>query len=338
MLKTITVLAFTGVVISAAGTAFGRDLPPIAECISAATVLPLLGGVGDSPLVEAKFDGMRGALFVSPQYGKFLVRNVSDNFWFADDGSVTAIGIDRQRESAELTHLDRLQFGTLELHDLKALIVERAFPVRVDGLPIVGIIGREFLDEYGLIELIDIPHRKLAFYHWDHDRCGSSARLLGADAHVANLYEDDAVDGTIAGKKVRIHFDPDLGRDMLPLNEAKRLGFTERALKMRPQVMLDFVGANHGYLSEKVAVSVANFDLPRQDFLITENIERISLGWQFFQKRTVMFDFKYRTFGTVDVSDPEPLPPAMHLHFDSYSITNVGVRENTGTFYGPDQK
>ncbi|GAA4488679.1 glutathione S-transferase N-terminal domain-containing protein [Gluconacetobacter asukensis] len=335
---TLTVMAFTGIIISAAATAFSRDLPSVAECISAATVLPLLGGVGDSPLVEAKFDGMRGALFVSPQYGKFLVRNVSDDFWFADDGSVTAIGIDRQREPAELTHVGRLQFGTLELHDLRALIVDRAFPVRAGIPPIVGIIGREFLSEYGLIELIDIPHRKLAFYRWDHDRCGSSTRLLGADAHIADLREDDSVDGVIAGKKVRIHFDPDLGRDMLPLNEAKKLGFTTRALKMRPQVMLDFVGKNHGYLSKKVTVSVADVNLPYQDFLITENIERISLGYQFFRNRTVMFDFKHRTFGALDVTDPEPLPPAQHLHFDSYSITNVGVSENAGTLQGSDQK
>jgi len=160
----LTVNAIATVVIGfyIMSTAVCRDLPPVSNCISAATVLPLLGGAGDSPLVEARFNGMRGALFVSPQYGRFLVRNVSNDFWFPADRFVTEIGIDRQRKPAELTHVESLQFRALELHDLQAVIVDRTFPLKIGDLPIVGIIGRDVLSEYGLIELIDIPHNKLA--------------------------------------------------------------------------------------------------------------------------------------------------------------------------------
>ncbi|MBM9400830.1 hypothetical protein JUN65_04435 [Gluconacetobacter azotocaptans] len=327
-----------GLVTSEVGVGFSRDLPPVTECIGAATVLPLLGGMGDTPLVEAKFEGKRGALFVSPQYGKFLVRNVSDDFWFVNDGAVSAIGIDQQREPAEWTHVERLQLGKLELHDLRALVVDRHFPAHVDGLPIVGIIGREFLTDYGLIELIDIPHKKLALFRWDHDRCGSSSRLLGPDAHVANLYDDGGVEGMIAGKHLRIHFNPDLDRNMFPLTGIAKLGLTAKALKERPQVMLDFAGKNHGFLSEKVPVSVAGFDLAPQDFLVVENIERVSLGYRFFLTRTVIFDFGYRTFATVDANERDSLPPTKHLHFDSYNIVDIGVQESTGALPAPDQR
>lgn len=335
---TMNAIATAGIGFYATSMAVCRDLPPVSNCISAATVLPLLGGTGDSPLVEARFNGMRGALFVSPQYGKFLVRNVSDDFWFPADRFVTEIGIDRQRKPAELTHVDSLQFGTLELHDLQAVIVDRTFPLKIGDLPIVGIIGRDFLSEYGLIELIDIPHNKLAFYHWDHDRCGSSGRLLGPSAHIAPLREDDSVDGKIADREVRVHFNPDLDRNIFPIQEISKFGSKPGAFSDGPQVVLKFIGTNRGALSKKLPVLVAGMPLPPQNFLVTENIEQISLGYDFFSTRTVMFDFSYNTFGAVDVSIPERLPPTHHLHFDSYNIAKVGVREGTGSLDKPDNE
>ncbi|MBB2158385.1 hypothetical protein [Gluconacetobacter diazotrophicus] len=307
-----------------------NDSPPLSECVSAATVLPLLGGAGDSPLVQAKFDGREGALFVTPQYSKFLIRNVSDDLWFVNDGPVTLIGLDWQLDRANWTHVERFGLGRLQFDEIRAVLIQPHLSKEVDGLPIVGVIGRDLLSD-GLIELIDIPHGKLALYRWDHSRCGGAARLLGPDAHITSLSTENSFDGLVAGRHVKLHLDPDLAVNMFPLDQIEGIGIPRAYLKKLPSVILKFTTANHGYLSDPMTVELAGASLPKQKFLLAEHIDRITLGNSFFTRRTVMFDFRQHTLAFVDVQDPDPVGPTKHLHFDTSVISNATVRESTGT-------
>ncbi|MBM9400827.1 hypothetical protein JUN65_04420 [Gluconacetobacter azotocaptans] len=307
-----------------------QDDRTLEKCVLMGSVLPLIGEPNDTPLVRANLDGHDVAIFVSPEISKLIVRDVSNDFWFPDHGAARLMAQDHQMERANWTQIEDLRLGEVRIGPVPGLVIDPTFPKTIGDLPIIGIVGRNILVQ-GLIEMIDIPHRAVAFLRWDYDRCGPAANLLGPGGHVMRLSDDNAVRGTVSGRRFDIHFDPDLAYNTFPADNVSDIGITREEMNAFPKVNLRFSEINVGRLSDSRPVTLANDSIGSQQFLIQRRVSRVVLGSAFFQTRTVLFDFNHHQISYVNVPSSSPATANTgRFHFDMTYIPHAAVTESAG--------
>lgn len=306
------------------------------HCVRIGSVLPLLGGGTDTPLVKVTVNGKTAAMFVSPEIAWLIVRNVSKDFRFPNEGWASLVAQDDRFLDAYWTRIGTLDIDQFRITDGEAAQVDLNFPRSVStsggDLPIIGIIGRNILF-HNLIELIDMPHRYVAFFEWDHDHCGEASRILGENARTIAISEDNAVDGAVAGAAFDIHFNPDLAYSTFPRDEISRIGLKRKVMKTWPKVDIRYSRTDIGYLSDPMDVAVGGKSIGPQRFVIEDDgIPRVVLGNPFFRTRAVLFDF---TRGKMAYADSPPsgnaTVPSGHLHFDMSFVPQASVSDSQGT-------
>lgn len=325
---TIVVCLLSGLIAPPTGSA--QEASALEKCVLVGSVLPLIGGPSDTPLVRSTIDGHDVAIFVSPEISKLLIRDVSDEFWFPHGGSTRLMAQDNQMVDAEQTTVDQLRIGQFQIGPLPGFVIDPTFPKDVGGLPIIGVVGRNILVQ-GVILMIDIPHGSLALFKWDYEHCGSATTLLGQDAHVAPLSAENATNGTVSGKRFEIHFDPDLAYNSFPGDDIERIHLTDKQLATFPQINLRFAEINVGRLSGAQSITLHGNSIGAQQFLIQKQVSRVVLGNPFFRTRTVLFDFTRHQISYLDVRSSASRPSGSgRYHFDMTYVPRTSVSESAG--------
>lgn len=166
----------------------GAQDSDVSDCILASVVLPLLGGQGDSPIIEVRVNGEKAAFYISPAFSRILVHDTAD-LWFPRGGDAPLMAQNGALTTTSRTGLDDLQLGELDLHGVPANLLDGRATHQINGLPIIGMLGlgAEVFDTTSI--LLDVPHQKIALLRFRSTAaCRTApARLMGPDAYKSDL-------------------------------------------------------------------------------------------------------------------------------------------------------
>ncbi|MFW7267306.1 aspartyl protease family protein [Gluconacetobacter sp. Hr-1-5] len=299
-------------------------LPPSA-CIEGATVVPLLGGQGDAPLIPVHVEDQDAAMFVSPGLRPVLIRNYGD-IWFPLGPAQPLIAQDGQPVITHHTEIDDIRIGTLSLSMVPASLLEHDATRMVGTRPLLGLLGYEFF--IGAELLLDIPHGKLAIFHWSTKKeCGDSPARIFAGAFTSVKMDSTTHIAVQIGPITRqFKLDPDLGISIIPYTDARDAGISKASLAEDTRIATCYattqVGARHRF--DRVAIgSHTMTDIP---LVVQNHLSTGALGEDFFSGIVALFDFPHNRFIFQPTTDRNTAPER-HLHFDESHEGFTSVKE-----------
>ncbi len=298
------------------------------SCIEGATIVPLLGGNGDSPIIPVKVGSFPAAMFVTPALEHVFVRN-HGAIWFPSGPIQQLRAQDGAISLSERTEIDKLGIGELSLPSVPASRLDGDATHSADGLPVVGLIGRELLAHAEV--LLDVPHRKLALFRWVQSKeCGETpAAIFSGDVYDVPMDDNGGVRVRIGATLTRLQLDPDLGVSVLPTSDAHDAGIPDRILSQDPRVTTHYesivIGSRHRFKTVSIGTDIlANFD-----FIVQDNIRSGALGENFFEGVIALLDFPHGRF-IFQPTDLRNDAPVLHLHFDQSRQGYTSVMEREG--------
>ena len=300
------------------------------DCIKAAVVLPLLGGPGDAPIIPVKVNGVDAAMYVSPMFGRVMVHDAG-KLWFprgaemplkAQNGAVTL---------TSRTLLDDVQIGPMDLGEMAANLLDGQAEHRVDGRPLIGMLGLGSDVFSGTDVLFDIPNGKLAFLKFRTDKaCKDAARrLMGAQAHVVQLLRGALIAVRANATSQDMVLDPDLSETVLPTSWEDALNLTSDDIRHEPIVTTRYVELSVGHQSVLNGLDIGGYNPGPLNVLFQSDISTAALGGDVFRKAAVLLD---RDVGQAFFL-PEPdntSRPTLHFHFDENHAGHTAVTQKTG--------
>ncbi len=306
----------------------------VSACIDTATILPLLGGRGDSPIIPVIVGPRDAAMFLTFDSTSNMVWNTHDVGFPPTGGLVRFQKDDGTELHPSQTKLENFQIGQSGPSNIAAVLLDRAPEQSVAGRSIIGVLGREAFS-HGQV-LLDEPHGKLAFIEIsDRKACASTEQdLLGGNAQSVPLMDGgiipSAIPVTIDHKTRLAGLDPDLTDNAVPADWIDPSHLPAETLKTAPAVQTRYLDTM--VWGKRIALpDYAIGDAPGHTMMVVvePKILRAVLGAPFFAHRMVLFDYPNRRvlFQSIDT---ETLPPAKHLHFDISTATNVSVRNRMG--------
>lgn len=302
--------------------------PSPSECVEGATVVSLMGGSGDSPIIPVKVGTASAAMFVSPALQHVFVRD-SGNIWFpsgptqqmrAQDGNITV---------SERTEIDNLQIGDVSLSEVPASLLDEDATHSAGGLPVIGLIGRDILEHAEV--LLDVPHKKLALFRW-HSRDGCSetpASIFSGTVYEVPMDSDGGIQAVVDGTSVRLQLDPDLKTSVLPRSIAYDAGVSDEMLAQDPRVTTQYEAITIGAKHQFKEINLGGDVLHNFDFIVQNNIHGGALGENFFSGMVALLDFPHGRliFQPTDLRNDAPV---LHLHFDESHQGFTSVHETQG--------
>jgi len=291
-------------------------------------VLPLLGGSGDSPIIPVEVNEKSAAMFLSPGLIHVLVRN-GGGLFYRSGTSFQMKAQDGKLADADNTVIDTLRLSNVRLYQVPAALIRGTDTRHIGGLPITGFLGRDFLQNAEI--LLDVPHAKVALFHWrDGPGCDVGPSLLFEGAVYAVPMDSDARLQLKIGKtEVKAQLDPDLETSVLPKNIAVEAGMSDSDLNRGKKNITIYesivVGQQHIFND----VQIGAFRDQTMNFIVQKDLERATLGGDFFANKTVLFDFPHNMFifqSSADQNDH----PVLHLHFDETREGTTSVEEGKG--------
>ncbi|NHN85081.1 hypothetical protein GOB93_10570 [Acetobacter musti] len=298
------------------------------SCIEGATVVPLLGGNGDSPIIPVKAGSSPAAMFVSPAFSHILVHD-HDRIWFPQGPAQQVVAQDGNRVIAEHTEIDSLTIGAVSLPMVPALLLDGEAKHSADGLPVLGIIGRDILAHVEV--LLDVPHRTLALFQWSRRKgCGETpAPIFTGDVYTVPMDSDAGIQVRIGPASARLRLDPDLAVSVLPRPDAHAAGVSDEILSHDPRVTARYVSIQAGARHRFPTVTIGAESLSGFDFVIEDSIRNGALGENFFEGVVALLDFPHGRF-IFQPTDDRNDAPVLHLHFDQSRQGYTAVREQQG--------
>ena len=145
---------------------------------------------------------------------------------------MTGVGGD---ELAEIVKIDRLEMGPSKAENF-ATIAAGKFGGSVDGLPVVGLFGNDFLGNYDTI--IDIPDHVVSLVRTED--CSSPAPGWGEKIHTIPITHADArhpeteLTVKINGHAADAFLDSGSVNTLITMDVARRAGVTREMLKHDP--------------------------------------------------------------------------------------------------------
>ncbi|MBR0559777.1 pepsin/retropepsin-like aspartic protease family protein [Neokomagataea anthophila] len=315
-------------IITLFATTPGHAAPSTSSCIEGATVVPLMGGDGDSPIIPVMVGTSLAAMFVSPALQHVFVRDTGA-IWFppgptqqmrAQDGNITV---------TERTKIDNLQIGEVSLPEVPASLLDGDATHSAGGLPVVGLIGRDLLEHVEV--LFDVPHKKLALFRW-HSRNGCSetpASIFSGTVYEVPMDSDGGIPVVINGASERLQLDPDLKTSVLPRSAAYDAGVSDEMLAQDPRVTTQYEAITIGAKHQFKEINLGGDILRDFDFIVQNNIRGGALGENFFSGMVALLDFPHGRliFQPTDLRNDAPI---LHLHFDESHQGFASVHESQG--------
>lgn len=302
--------------------------PSASTCIDGATVVPLLGGNGDSPIIPVKIGSSPAAMFVSPALRHVFVRD-HGAIWFPSGPTQQLRAQDGNIAVTEQTEIDNLKVGGVSLSAIPASLLDGDATHSAGGLPVLGLIGRDILGHAEV--LLDVPHRKLALFHWHTGKgCAETpASIFSGDVYDIPMDSDGGIRVRIGDTSTRLQLDPDLAISVLPRSDAHDAGTSDKILSQDPHVTTRYESITVGERHRFHDVEIGNDALPTFDFVVQDNIRNGALGENFFEGVVALLDFPHGRL----IFQPTHLrndAPVLHLHFDETHQGYTSVHEYQG--------
>ncbi|KXV33192.1 hypothetical protein [Gluconobacter thailandicus] len=300
------------------------------NCIKAAVVLPLLGGPGDSPIIPVKVNGVDAAMYVSPMFGHVMVHD-SGKLWFplgadmplkAQNGAVTL---------TSRTLINDVQIGSMDLGAMRANLLDGQAEHRVDGRPLIGMLGLGSEVFFGTDILFDIPNGKLAFLKFRTDKACKNApyRLMGAQAHVVELRRGALIAVRANARSQEMVLDPDLSETVLPTSWGDGLNLTSDDIRHEPIVTTQYVGISVGHQYVLNVLDIGGYNPGPLNVLFQSDILIAALGGDVFRKAAVLLDRDAgQAFFLPETENTSR--PTLHFHFDENHARHTAVTQKTG--------
>lgn len=265
------------------------------ECkIYTSGVMPIINRSG-SPIVRAGINGHPVALIVDTGAMTSLIGTSHINPLGLDVvgpyGTLTGVG---GVELAQVVKIDSLEMGPSKASDF-AIVAGGKFGGSINGLPIVGLFGDDFLGNYDTI--VDIPDHIVRLVRTED--CPSPTPGWGERVHTIHV-SHDAADNlkTILEIKVNGHvadatLDTGATSTLVTMHTARRAGVTREMLQQDPVsvgfgLTRDPVKIYHHLFStleigdivfHNIRLSVLDDDLPNTDALLGSDFMRHYRLW-----------------------------------------------------------
>jgi len=267
-------------------------------------------------------------MYVSPALKHVFVRD-HGKMWFPSGPTERLRAQDGNIAVTERTEIDNLDIGGVLLPEVPASLLDGDATHSANGLPVLGLIGRDILGHAEV--LLDVPHRKLALFHW-HEGKGCSetpASIFSGDVYDVPLDSDGSIQVKIGSTSTRLQLDPDLAISVLPRSDAHGAGVSDEMLSQDARVTTRYesitVGAKHRFQE----VDIGKGALPDFDFVVQDNIRNGALGENFFEGVVALLDFPHGRF-IFQPTDLRNNAPVLHLHFDETHQGYTSVHEHQG--------
>lgn len=311
--------------------------PPEAEarqsCIVASISDNLLGGQSDTPLMPVKINNQPAALFLSYDYESIYVKNsASVNFDKLIDesawGTEYVLNTFGKREKAHVIRVNTFSFGGFDVPDAKLVLLKGEGRQSVQGLPVIGIIGNVFLNNFSV--LFDVKNKKITFFEVK-DGCENKeeiTEIMGGDFHVVNIHNNAnrlEVAVKISGRKVHFFINPDL--DMTEMPVGWLAGYHIPLVKKDEKTAVRF-NLNEGYISNIATVeslTIGDDTEKNRTIKVADKIYDGSLGLDFFADHIVLID-AINSKMYFRKSDGNSTDAGHNLHFETSRNASIDVK------------
>ncbi|MFT8309159.1 hypothetical protein [Acetobacter malorum] len=303
------------------------------SCIVASISENLIGGQSDTPLMPVKINDQPAALFLSYDYNGIYLKNSSSmNFdKFVDDGAwgtEYVLNVFGKREKAHVIRLDKFSFGGFEVPHAKFVLLKEASKQSVQGLPVVGILGNTFLNNFAV--LFDVKNKKITFFEVE-DGCENKeeiAKIVGGDFHEVALHNDanrQEVAVRISGRKVHFFINPDLDMTEMPMGwiAEDHIPLVKKDEKTEVRFNL-----GEGYISNIATVeslTIGDDTEKNRKIKVADKIYAGSLGLDFFADHVVLID-AINSKMYFRKSDGTSTDAGHNLHFETSKNASIDVK------------
>ena len=257
-------------------------------------------------------------MFFSPGFGPLLFRNNGPIVFPAYHQ------VDLRQQAGEVSQADAsfasgLAVGVLPVATRKGFKLMEPDERRVDGRPVVGMLGRALLPDNAVV-ILDIPGRLVTV----STTCPDAPRLesLGSIAMQQNFL---LVPIEINGHGLEAILDPDLPASILPRRVALDVGLDAAALDRDASVVTEFGKGVLGRRHHVSTLAIGNVHLHDVAFDVEGDVAYPMLGLNVFSRGKATFDFRNNMFLFRMTSDTTPAPTA--LHFDRTRVAHVNVEQ-----------
>lgn len=275
------------------------DAEPIDACITQKITMDLLGGRDDTPLVPVSVDDKSAALYISFASDNLYLHN-SDIFNFVEKNNYNLYfkndirtKIDKHINGYSVV-IKKMNIANIEIKDFPAILLEEKRDQSINGVPIIGLIGYKFFQNFSV--LLDIPNNRITLLQIkDTKKCEFIYQtLLGSDYYSNPLEIDDNGATTrvkIGQNSYWMGLDTDVERTQIPEYLIKRnfLGITNSDIKTKVSTEI-----NERFIMKPAKIkkiTVGDYQINNISIDVSEKIRRGYLGIDFFKDKLVLLDF-----------------------------------------------
>lgn len=283
--------------------------------------LNLIGMPGDSPLLPVQVHGQAAAMFFSPGFAPLLFRDNGP----VSFGKYRRLQL-RQQDGDVLSAYESvawgLSVGGQGPADRAGDLLPEPDDRRVDGRPIVGMLGRTILPDDAVVTL-DLPARRVAISApRPHCPVPAPSPLPGS----IDMQQDVLlVPVTIDGMPMQAVLELDLPVSILPLALARTAGIDAADLANDPSVVTRFGRGVLGRRHHVKTLDIGDVRLQRVAFDIEEDVRYPMLGLNVFALGRGIFDFASQKFLFRQTTTILPAPTS--VHFDQTKIVHIAVEQ-----------
>lgn len=303
------------------------------SCIAASISENLIGGQSDTPLMSVKINDQPAALFLSYDYDDIYVKNSSSmNFdKFVDEsvwGTVDVFNTFRKREKAHVIRVDKFSFGGFDVPHAKLVLLKGVSNQSVQGLPVVGIGGTVFLNNFAV--LFDVKNKKITFFEVE-DGCENKeeiTKIMGGDFHEVSIHNNAnrlEVAAKISGRKVHFFINPDLDMTEMPMDWIAEDHIP--LMKKDEKTEVRFT-RGEGYISNIATVeslTIGDDTEKNRKIKVADKIYAGSLGLDFFADHVVLID-AINSKMYFRKSDGTSTDTGHNLHFETSKNASIDVK------------
>lgn len=302
------------------------------SCIISYKSENLLGGKSDTPIMPVKINGKQVAMFVDPAAGDVFLKN--SNYMNFDKNINKVMSFYTYvfndfytEEKSWIVNVNKFSFAGFEVENAKIMLMKGEINQSVNGIPIVGIIGRKILNNFAVF--LDVPHKKIVFYEVERG-CRNDEEIknmIGGDFYRVDIDNDGTwpqVDVKISGHSFPFYVSSDNDMTKIPIKIIKKYNISLSDEDGSKEVNFDLTDR---YLSKTARISnisIGGYTEKNERVKISENIKYGSLGADFFSGNIIILDMvnSIMYFRRADVYDVDP---GHNFHFDISRTGNVDV-------------
>ncbi|OUI92478.1 hypothetical protein HK13_09375 [Acetobacter indonesiensis] len=187
-----------------------------------------------------------------------------------------------------------MNIANIEIKDFPAILLEEKRDQSINGVPIIGLIGYKFFQNFSV--LLDIPNNRITLLQIkDMKKCEFIYQtLLGSDyySNPLEIYDNGATTRVKIGQNSYwMGLDTDVERTQIPEYLIKRnfLGITNSDIKTKVSTEINERFIMKPAKIEKI--TVGNYQMNNISIDVSEKIRRGYLGIDFFKDKLVLLDF-----------------------------------------------